>query len=309
MMPIIRSRHRPRRPAWRPAAGLALMSLVLLGLVGCAAAPPREAFPPFRHGVMLADQQTAVALAEVNSFLLAQQIDRALRQPALGEELFAGVLDAADVARWRRAFALIESYAEKLERLSDPTRRAGVEEELAGLGDELVAQHPDRLPPGLAAAFVQLGGLLAQLKAERDARAAIRLVDPALQDVFAAMQAAIGQDHESGVRGTVWTAWSQVLARIDVLEFRRAADDAARRTAVQRYVETLDRRQVHDLTLDALRRSLAALALAHRDLALDRRTSADAMIRLIQQELLLYDQRLTGLRDRHESMPAGGGDR
>lgn len=282
-----------------------VLPLALLLLAGCAAAPPRDVIPPFRGGVIIADRQTAAAFADVNSFLRQQQVDRAVSQPTLSEDLFEAALAESDLAAWRRAFTLIDAYAEKLERLLDPELRAGVEQELAGLGEAITSQRPDQLPLGLAAAFTQLGGLLVQVHAEREAAAVIRRVDPAVQDLFAAMQEAIGDDATAGVRGTVWTAWTQELARIDVTEFRRANDAPGREAAARRYVAVLDERQAHDLQLDALRRALAQLGAAHRDLALGRRASAAAMIRLVQQEFESYEARLMELRDRR----AAGGER
>lgn len=286
---------------------LFVFGVVLLALVGCTTAPSRDAIPPFRQGVVTAEQQTSAAFADVNSFLRRQQIERAVKQDALTEESFFEALASADLAKWSRAFALIDSYAEKLERLLDPDQRSGVEGELSALGEKIEVLRGDQLPDGISATFVKFGGFLVQLKAERDAQEVIRKADPAIQEVFSAMMEAIGNDPESGVRGTVRASWTQILARIDVRDFRRASSDDAKRAAVLRYVEALDERDAQDRLLASIRFSLATLAKTHQELAHGRRASASALIQLIQDEYKAYKEQLEAIRKRHEESSINGG--
>jgi hypothetical protein len=283
------------------------LAALLLAVAGCATAPSRDTIPPFRQGVVAADQQTSAAFADVNSFLRRQQIERAVKQDALTEELFFEALASADLAQWNRAFALINSYAEKLERLLAPDQRAGVEGELSALGEKIEALREDQLPAGISAAFTRFGGLLVQLKAERDAFEAIRKADPAIQEVFSAMMEAIGADPQSGVRGTVRASWTQILARIDLRDFRRASSDDAKRAAVLRYVGALDERDAQDRLLGSLRLSLAMLAKAHQEIAHGRQVSAGTLIQLIQDEYKAYQEQLKVLRERREGGSTSGG--
>lgn len=283
----------------------ALSILVALALAACTTAPSREAIPPFRQGVATADQQTSSAFSDVNSFLRRQQIERAVTQDALTEDLFVEALASSDIAKWHRAFALIDSYAEKLERLLAPDQRAGVQDELSVLGGTIEAVSAQQLPTEISAAFISFGGLLVQLKTERDALAAIRKADPAIQEIFSAMAEAIGADPESGVRGTVRASWRTVLARIDVREFRQASGDAAKRAVVRRYLEVLDERDAQDALLNSLRLSLATLAKSHQELAQGRWGSAGALIQLVQDEYKAYREQLDALRERRE---AGAGN-
>ncbi|HDS1705766.1 hypothetical protein [Pseudomonas putida] len=286
---------------------LLAIGAVLLIIAGCATAPSRDAIPPFRQGVVTVDQQTSATFADVNSFLRRQQIERAMTKEALTEELFFEALASADLTKWDRAFALIDSYAEKIERLLNPDQRSGVEGELSVLGEKIEALREEQLPAGISAAFTKFGGLLVKLKVEHDALEAIRKADPAIQEVFSAMMEAIGADPQAGVRGTVRTSWTQVLARIDVRDFRRASSDDAKRAAVLRYVEALDERDVQDRLLDSLRLSLATLAKAHQDLAHGRRGSAETLIQLIQDEYKAYQEELKVLRERREGGLTSGG--
>ncbi len=300
------TRRRPARTSGG-AVHLLVIGALLLIVTGCATTPGREAIPPFRQGVVTADQQTSAAFADINSFLRRQQIERAVRQDALTPELFFEALPSADLSRWDKAFALIDSYAGKIEKLLDPDRRTGVEGELSALGGKIEALRRHELPDGVSVAFTKFGGLLVKLKAEQDALAAIRTADPGIQEVFSAMMEAIGSDSQSGVRGTVWTAWTQILARIDVKDFRPAAGIDAKRAVVLRYVAALDERDAQDRTLDSLRLSLTTLAKAHEELANGRRASAGALIQLIQDEYKVYREQLKTLREHREKTSASGG--
>lgn len=291
---------------WRIRSAVpAIIALLALVNAGCGEGPSREAIPPFRQGVVTADQQTAAAFTEINSFLRGLQIDRAARQNALTEDLFVEALAASDRAKWGRAFALIDSYSEKLERLLGSEQRTGVESELADLGKKIEALRNDQLPASLSAGFVQLGGLLVQLKAEHDALAAIRKADPAIQRIFSNMMEAIGEDPTQGIRGTVWRSRSQVLATIDVREFRVATTPAAKRTAAQKYAQILDQREAEDQSLAALRLSLATLAKAHQELANGRNINAGALIKLVQDEYKAYRERLDAIKKERDSAAGG----
>jgi len=276
-------------------------------LSGCATVPAKDAIPPFRQGVMIAEAQTTGAFADVNTFLRQQQIERAINQRALTENLFVEVIDASDMAKWRRAFALIDAYAEKLERLLSPDQRSGVEGELSELGAKMEGLQDGQIPAGVSAAFIKFGGLLVKMKAEHDALDAIRKADPAIQDIFNAMMEAIGEDSGSGVRGTVRASWVQILAKIDVEQFRRAQSPSAKREAVKMYLKALEERDLQDQLLGSLRLSLATLAKAHQELANGQRLSATAMIQFVQDEYSAYRKQIESIQARQQEETKGGG--
>lgn len=269
--------------------------LAALAISGCTTlAPTQEAIVPFRQGVATAEQQTSRTFADVNALLRTQQIERAVKQDTLSEAEFVPGLDAQDLAKWARAFGMIDAYAEKVERLLSPDRRAGVEQELSQLGATVEKVSGEQLPTGIAAAFVDLGGLLVQIKAGEDALAAIRKADPAIQDIFSAMMAAIGPDSGSGVRGTVRDTWGVMVDRITV-EYLRANGDAARRAVILRFIDALDRRDQQDQVLSSLRVSIASLAKAHQEIAQGRPASAAALIRIVQQEYQAYREQAAAM--------------
>lgn len=266
-------------------AGLRIGALActLTLLSACGGMPVREDIPPFRAATASADQQTAQAFADINAFLRERQIDRAITQPTLNESLFFTPLADEDVAKWSRAFALIDRYAASLEALLDPQRRSDVQQELVGLGDAIGQLDGRQLPDGVAAGFATLGGLLLQMKTERDAMAAIRRADPGVQAVFSSMMTAVGEAPDDAIRGTVRTSWNQVLAERSV-DFLRAQGESAKRAVVLDYVATLDKRDAQDRSLAALRRSIGLLASAHAALAAGSPEGAGTMLDMVQRE-------------------------
>ncbi len=279
-----------------------LLAAVLTLGAGCVSTPDRDAIPTFRAGASTANQQSQTAFADINTFLRQQQIERAARLPTLNERAFFTPLASEDVAKWSNAFGLIDAYAATLEKLLDPARRAETESALSELGEKIGDVRDDRLPPGIAAGFTQLGGILVQIKAEKDALAAMRKADPAVQDVFSAMMDAIGESPSEGVRGTVASSWTTVLAQIQI-EFLGAQGVEAKRDIATRYVTTLDQRDAQDASLASLRRSFGLLAVAHRELAAGRAPSAQRMLDAIQQEYLAFRQREDSLKKAKGAAP------
>ena len=282
-----------RQPRCRVLAPALALALGLLA--GCASTPDRAQVPQFRQGAATANQQTAQAFSDINAFLRQQQIERAIGQPTLNEGEFLTVLGDEDIAKWSRAFAVIDAYAASLEKLLDPQRRADVQQELVKLGETIGALDDRQLPAGVAGGFATLGGLLLQVKVERDAMQAIRTADPGIQATFSTMMTAIGADPNSGVRSVVRNTWQTMLGRISV-DFLRATGKDAKRTVVQQYVATMDQRDAQDASLAALRRSLGLLAAAHAELAAGRNDGAQGLIDLVHREYVAYRAQVDAIR-------------
>jgi len=272
----------------------------------CTSAPTRDAIPPFRQGVITADQQTSKTFVDVNSFLRARQIDRAAKQPTLKEDLFVQAIESSDISKWHRAFSIIDGYAEMIERLLDPDQRSGVESELSALGEKINSLNKTQIPATLSAGFNKLGGLLIQLKSERDALNAIRKSDPAIQDIFNSMAEAIGSDPDSGVRGTVRTSWGQMMATISANDFLKSANSTAKHAAVVRYVDIMDQRDAEDGLLSALRLSIVTLAKSHHELSQGRQVSSAALIKLVQEEYKAYRDQVKLIQDRRDAAAKKG---
>lgn len=291
---VVRAAHR-----WRASALAAALTLP----AACGTLPVAEEVPEFRAGAGNANQQLNSAFADINTFLRERQIDRAIRQPSLNEQLFVQGLADSDIARWNRAFASIDAYAAGLEKLLDPAQRSDAQTELAGLGDAISALRGKELPDGLAAGFVQLGGLLLQIKNEKDAMAAIRTADPGIQAVLSQMADAIGSNTNQGIRATVHSNWGDVLGQIqvDFLAAKPQGDDALR-AVVQRYLDTLAQRDAQDALLSSLRHSLILLAAAHSELAAGRRAGSREVLTLALSEYKSYRAQLDALRQKRAAV-------
>jgi hypothetical protein len=274
-------------------------TLFILALIGCATPKPK-AIPEFRQGVVTANQQTLAAFSDINDMLREQQLDRAVNQLTLNEEMFGEGIPAESRATWMRAFSLMDEYAQKLEILLSAEQRVGIEEELRGFGEKLSATQEEPLPDGVAAGFVKLGGLLAQIKIGQDAVEIMREADPAIQDIFSTMSFAVGSNHEEGIRNTVWSAWTTELAKFQV-EFLRAGNNLQmKRQIAEKYLNILNERNAHDQLLSSLRLSFLSLGGAHAAMARGDRLNASGYIQIVQDEYKGFRKEIDRLREARE---------
>jgi hypothetical protein len=274
-------------------------TLFILALIGCATPKPK-AIPEFRQGVVTANQQTLAAFSDINDMLREQQLDRAVNQLTLNEEMFGEGIPAESRATWMRAFSLMDEYAQKLEILLSAEQRVGIEEELRGFGEKLSATQEEPLPDGVAAGFVKLGGLLAQIKIGQDAVEIMREADPAIQDIFSTMSFAVGSNHEEGIRNTVWSAWTTELAKPQV-EFLRAGNNLQmKRQIAEKYLNILNERNAHDQLLSSLRLSFLSLGGAHAAMARGDRLNASGYIQIVQDEYKGFRKEIDRLREARE---------
>lgn len=271
----------PIKPITWPRTFVILL-LVLL-ICGCRSVPTAVEIPQFRQGVATADQATSQAFAEINAFDRQRMIDVAVSKDRLSEENFQFVLDTGSTAKWKRAFGLMDEYAKLLQELLDPKQRDGVEKELVELGTKIGNVNGEDLPSGVVAGFASLSGLLVQMKADKDALAAIRMADPGVAATFSEMAKAIGDDDMSGVRGQNHAAWDQVL-KDRVISFSSANDPRLRREIASQYVQDLDARDASDQSLQSIVRSLTLLSEAHSELAAGRTQGAGSLLELVTTE-------------------------
>jgi hypothetical protein len=275
---------------------LILHTQFILALVGCATPEPK-ALPEFRQGVVTANQQTLAAFSDINQMLRKQQLDRAVSQSTLNEEMFGEGIPAESRAIWMRAFNLMDEYAQKLEILLSPEQRVGIEEDLREFGKKLSAKQAEPLPDGVAAGFVKLGGFLVQIKTGQNALEIMREADPAIQDIFSTMSFAVGSNNEEGIRNTVWSAWTKELSELQV-EFVSAGDNFGKKRAIaEKYLNTLNERDAQDQLLSSLRLSFISLGSTHAAMATGDRSSAAAYIQIVQDEYKGFRKETVRLRE------------
>lgn len=286
---------------------LAIMTRVLtlawlFVLAACRTVPASDEIPQFRQGVASVDQRTEQAFAEINAFDRQRMVEYASSQKALGEALFEQVLEKGATDKWKRAFGLIDQYSKLLQELLDPNVREGVHTELVALGEQFGKVRNNELPAGVASGFATLGGLLVQMKAEKDALAAIRAADPGIQATFASMASAIGENDTEGIRAVNAAAWLQVLKERDAA-FRetKTSDLTKRREIATLYASNMDERDAQDRSLDSIRRSLELLGQSHAELAEGRTQSAASLLALVNAEYARWSTTKSTIEEAREA--------
>src|SRR5262245_38219061 len=153
---------------------------ILVGLitVGCRQITSDGALQ-FSQSCNAARQQMDTAFAGVNLIAAEDALKFATSQPTLNEENVATVLKAEDIAKWDRAFNELEAYGGKVAALLSPQLASDFQQSVSGLATELQAIKPDAVPSaGIATAFTQLGQVMIQAFAEREAQAVAQRTDP-----------------------------------------------------------------------------------------------------------------------------------
>ena len=278
-----------------------LVLVVLLLLIsGCRTVPATGDIPQFRQGLASVDQRTSQAFADINAFDRQRMIDFAATQTSLDENHFQLILERSDTEKWKRAFGLIDDYAQLLQKLLDPGQRDGVHKELVVLGEQMGKVRNDELPAGVVSGIASLGGLLVQMKAEQDAMKAIRTADPAIRTTFTLMMTAIGDDQKSGLRGASWATWTKLLTS-RVLAFHQANNITRRREIAAQFAADLDGRDAQDRALNSIRRSLDLLSQAHSELAAGRTQGAAGLLELVNAEYARWSTTKSDIEKARES--------
>jgi hypothetical protein len=265
-----------------------LLCVALLLLTGCVApmvSRPRVA--DFGQAVDSVKLQFDTAFVAINQMAMADAVDRAVTLPTLSEADVAVLLAPDDIAKWDNAVANIDAYTANLTALTAPNLANDFGTATTNLGSEVAKLDPNALPsPGVAAGFAELGRLLIEAKAERDALKIARQADPAMQHIFTAMADVIGDGRLKALRGTVHEHWQTEIASVAKVDFPAAKNNpAARRAAVLAYVDLLQKRDAQDLQLASLRQSLLELGVAHAALARGADSDLAGALAMIQQEL------------------------
>lgn len=247
-----------------------LAGLLFLQLGACATPGPilTDSVGTLRTGLAQSRQQAEASFAVTNSAAREIDIARALdsERRTLAEADFPLALDPADIQRWSNAFTVLDSYLAALQGLVAPERAAATANNLDALATQLRTGSTGlSLPAEATAAFSTFAGALVQASAERRAQTVMRQVDPAFTAVMAGLADAIGIDDRTGLRGTSRIFWENKLSDLRVAYSRiDPADRSGRRQGIDKFVQTVDARNVQLRSLSDLRASVLALGEAHR---------------------------------------------
>ncbi len=270
---------------------IALLAAPLL--FGCSSIP-NASVQTFATGVTAAKSQTDLAFQAIVDVSSPSIIEYAAAQPKLSDANFLPVLDRQSVATWDEIFTALQKYSQNLVLLTSPNLTKDYEDAAVGLatevkqaGDDLKNQKViSQSPPSsasFAAAFTELGDLLLKFKAQHDAKAVLLETDPKIKQVFAAMANAIGSSSTNNLRGTVRANWEQRKDQQKVAFLEAKPPD--RPAIATKYASMLNSENTQDLALQALSRSLLALAEAHHALANNQSANVSAAVSAVEQQL------------------------
>jgi hypothetical protein len=283
--------------------GTAVFWLCVIGLgfvlpVGCARVQP-DTVTTIGNGLAQVRQQAVLALNDANRLSRDAAIQAILDspKPGLSEDRLLPAVNPDDINKWDNAFAGMQTYVSALQSLLARNRSTEFGDAVVDLGKELKEGHAKTaLPPGLATAFTQIGEILIQAKQQHDAMATMQKADPGIRIVLTSMAAAIGEDprgktsaniRNSGLMGTAYTNW-QALMKTSIDKFADATgqkNDAARASALDAYIDMLDRRDAQLDALLGLSQSLRSLADAHSAAARGSKVDAAGAIATISAQL------------------------
>jgi hypothetical protein len=266
----------------------------LLALAGCKTISS-QGVEAFCAGVTAAKTQSGEAFRTVNELMAEDQLNDAAKATNLTEQLFTKILNPEDVGVWDKALANLESYARHLQALSSPEVSKSFEQEAENLGGELqtfgqnlqqtgLIGSPPQISAGVATAFAELGSLIIRLKAQHDAMRIASAANTNINTMLRLMSASLGETSSTGLRGTVRAHWLDRLGTLKE-QFKKQADESAKRQLAGQFVDTMGRRDALDAVLVSLRRSLLSLADLHQSIAKGDRATAIWLAGTIADEI------------------------
>jgi hypothetical protein len=279
-----------------------LIALGALALASCSTMSSSD-LAKFGSGVDSTKTQLDSAFQSVDDLASEDEIAQAATRPTLNENSVVTVIKPDDLAKWDLAFSNIDKYVTQLTSLLSPNMPSDFETSVVGFATQLQQTAPKAVPSNgndtaVATAFTELGRLLIEASAQKDAMKIAQKTDPSIQSLFKAMEDVIGSGPSEGLRGTTRAHWLLRMAD-DQIKFLSTTDVAARKQIVIDYFALRDKRDAQDLQLASLRESLNQLAASHAALAKGSPVELGAAINALQTELAevqsLHDRFTTAL--------------
>jgi hypothetical protein len=262
----------------------------------------------FGQSVSALRQQTDTAFSGINTLVEDDAIERAGGLTKITEQDVRPVLSADTIHRFRNVFDDLQAYTNNLAGLISPDRPKDFEDALQEFGQSLTKVDRNALPsPGVSAAVQELGRILVQAKAQRDAVRIARMADPAVQRISVTMAEAISAPRpvpadvaaaapadtplntvvDVGMRQNVANHWSLRLKAAQT-DFATAAGTASvqqKQQMARAYVELLGQRDAELLALDSLHQSFLQLGQAHAALARGEPLTLQSAVNAIKTEV------------------------
>ncbi|HEX7653282.1 MAG TPA: hypothetical protein VF607_07230 [Verrucomicrobiae bacterium] len=283
-------------------------ALVLLGLTclatACHTIDP-DAASHFSTTVTTVKSQSDTALNAVAALTRDASISYAATQPTLTEANFVLTPTPETIAAWAGALGSVESYARNLAALSAPGRTTAFDVAATNLFTQFQQTAGEIRANGLgtqaglndllATAFTETAGAILRARSAQAADKIAAATDTNITQVCELLATELGPDTKTrGLRKTLVEAvWRPKLNALTA-KFLTVTNQNDRLTLAQQYADFLAKRDAEDQILAGLRRSLLALAEAHRDLAQGEAAGIQAELGVIDGELqhtrALFDQ-------------------
>ena len=218
----------------------------------------------------------------------------AASQPTLIAANLVSVPSAEAAAAWDDLFSVLEKYGQHLSALTGADSTRGTENSILALArqfndtadklkhERLISKSPE-ISANLATGFTEVARLILRAHAQAEARKILLNTDSTMAGVFTGLAEAIGATSKDGLRHLISAHWDQ--RKVEKQGAFLSANPAERRRLTLEFSELLDAREIQDLALTALRRSILALADAHHAVARGREVSLGEAVGVITLEL------------------------
>lgn len=262
---------------------------VMLAAGGCMRPDPAD-LTGFGRAATSLQADVGTTFTDANRIARQAETDRFVRSGAiaLSERRFPPAVPPEVATRWRAALGELARYGNLLATLTGQDRGRTQTDAFRQLGVQLQSGTTAAdIDPGVAAGFTALAGALVDLRAQASARDILRRTDADVRRLLTAMADAVGSDDATGLRGTVSSNWTAVLATQQTTYAQAATEKAEprQRQIVAEYLAGIDRRDAQLAALANLRNSLLGLADAHSAAAAGSRRPFDEVLKDVDDRL------------------------
>ncbi len=307
-MGVMRTAWRAR--SWRGTTAACVAILIAFVGAGCRNVDRAEV-ASWREAVATTSTQSSVTFDATNELVRDSRRQWLLVQPELLESNLRPGLDAKSIARWNAALRALTEYASAVEVLLAPETSAAVGASAKGVSERIGAAANTsvlKADGALSKAVGRIAERIADAAAKGAARDLMLEADADVRVMLNQMSDMLlleREDVRAGVVVTVETTWNTELAQIEE-EFRVATTSAARGPILDRYIQTMARRDRATGALMSLRGALLNLASAHSAAANGRVGDVNSVIEQMRNDIAAMRSLIAAIRDERETKKLGG---
>ncbi len=265
---------------------LFLQIIIFLFISNCATTDIHS-LNAFREGLLVFDSESRILFAEFNRIVRALQLDRAAGLSNISESDFTPGIAPQALRNWNMAVQTLTLYASSLEILASPSASVQVEKSLKTLGERIAALKEQNAGTesghnGFSHAISRIGMHVIHGSARTKALEIARNANPDVREILFYMSDMIGGPDSGGLRMIMWSNQTTYADQYRAAFLEKNAD---KRDIASRYVTALERRESIDMALDALGKTLIALADLHTAASQGRHADSRAIIAGLRHEI------------------------